>query len=108
VEAVIDKDLASACLGSSVKAHVLILLTSVPQVFINFATPNQAPLSKISLKAINQYYQQGHFPPGSMGPKIQAAIQFIESNSKGKVIITDFKTLKRALKGKAGTIITKN
>ena len=108
VEAVIDKDLASACLGSSIHANILVLLTSVPQVFINFAKPNQTPLFKISLKEIKHYYQQGHFPPGSMGPKIQAAIQFIESNSKGKVIITDFKTLKRALKGKAGTIITKN
>src|SRR3989344_4232200 len=108
IEAVIDKDLASSCLAISIKANYLILLTNIPQVYINFNKPNQQALSKVNLKEIKQYYKESQFPPGSMGPKIQSAIQFLEKNKKGKVIITDFKTLDKALQGKAGTIITKD
>ena len=107
IEAVIDKDLASSCLANSIKADYLIMLTGIPLVYINFGKPAQTGIPKMNIAMVKKYMKEGQFPPGSMGPKMLAAIQFLEKNKKGKVIITDFKNLKKALKGKAGTIITR-
>jgi len=106
IEAVIDKDLASAALANSIKASVLMMLTSVPNVYLNYGTKKQIPLKTISLDKIKALQLQGHFPPGSMGPKIQAAINFLEKRGK-KVIITNPENAIKALNNKKGTIITK-
>src|SRR3989344_4874616 len=104
VEAVIDKDLASACLANGIKADTFIMITDVDKVYLNFKKKNQKSLSNIKLNEIKRYYKEGHFPPGSMGPKIEAAINFLGNNGK-KVIITNIKNIEKAINGKAGTII---
>ena len=106
VEAVIDKDLASACLANSINASALIMVTSVPYAYLNFGAKQQKEIRKISLDKIRDYYMQDHFPPGSMGPKTQAAINFLEKGGE-KVIITNPENIMKALNNKAGTIITK-
>ncbi len=106
VEAVVDKDLASACLGNSVKADSLIMITDVSNAYINFKKPGQKAIGKTTLKEIKKYYAEGHFLPGSMGPKIQAAINFLEGGGK-KAIITNTALFSKAMKGKGGTVITK-
>src|SRR3989344_3077350 len=104
IEAVIDKDLASAALASSIKASVLMMLTSVPNAYLNYGTKKQIPIKIISLDKIKALQLQGHFPPGSMGPKIQAAINFLERGGE-RVIITSPENATKALEGKKGTII---
>jgi len=106
IEAVIDKDLASATLASSINAQILMMLTSVPNAYLNYGTKKQIPIKEISLEKIKELQLQGHFPPGSMGPKIQAAINFLEKGGK-KVIITSPENAAKALEGKKGTIIRK-
>lgn len=104
VDAVIDKDLSSQVLASALKAEVLVILTNVKKAALNFGQKNQILLDKIPVRKARDYLAQGHFPPGSMGPKIESAIKFIEKGGE-KAIITDFKSLIPALKGKTGTII---
>ena len=104
VEAVIDKDLASACLANGIKADTFIMITDVDKVYLNFKKKNQKALNKVKLNEIKRYYKEGHFPAGSMGPKIEACINFL-SNKGRKVIITNIKNIEKAINGKAGTII---
>lgn len=104
MDAVIDKDLASAVLGREIEAEVLSILTGVDNVSLNFGTPKQKPLSRVSLKEMKQYFDEGHFPSGSMGPKIKAAITFLEKGGQ-MVTISSFKDAGRAVEGKAGTTI---
>ncbi len=106
VEAVIDKDLASACLANSTNANIFIMVTDVDRTYINYNSPDEKGIDKISLKEIKKLHKEGHFPPGSMGPKIQAAINFLEKR-KGKVIITNIENITKALAGKSGTTITR-
>ena len=106
LEAVIDKDLASERLAEAIDAELLLILTNVERVYLNYNTPKQKSLDKISLKELKEYYNQGHFPPGSMGPKILAAIRFLESGGK-KVIISHVDRGWEALKEKTGTHITR-
>jgi len=106
VEAVIDKDLGSAVMASGLGADTLIISTAVDAVYLNFGQENQRPLSRVSLPEIKRYLGEGHFKPGSMKPKIEAVIQFLESGGE-KAIITSPENLLRAFKGKAGTTITK-
>jgi carbamate kinase len=87
VEAVVDKDLASQVLASSINADSLIMLTDVPKVALNFGKSEQEDLSQITSAEAQKYLREGHFPPGSMGPKIVAAIRFLEKGGK-EVIIT--------------------
>lgn len=105
MDCVIDKDLASMKLALSVGAHELIIITGVPQVSINFGTPQQQDLSRITLAQARHYQKQGHFPAGSMGPKIAAAIEFVQADPENRVIITDVESLPEAVRGEAGTII---
>jgi carbamate kinase len=105
VDCVIDKDLASMKIALAVGARLLIIITGVPQVTINFATPEEKALSKLTLAQARHYYQDGQFPAGSMGPKMMAAIEFIQANPKNEVIITDVENLVAAMDGKAGTRI---
>ena len=106
LEAVIDKDLASERLAEAIKAELLLILTNVEKVYLNYNMPKQKSLDKISLKELKEYYKQGHFPPGSMGPKILAAIRFLESGGK-KVIISHVDKGWEALKEMTGSHITR-
>jgi carbamate kinase len=106
LEAVIDKDLASERLAESINAELLLILTNVEKVYLDFNTPKQKPIEKISLKEIKKYYDDGQFPPGSMGPKILSAIRFLESGGS-KVIISHVDKGWEAFIGKTGTHIIK-
>jgi carbamate kinase len=86
VEAVIDKDFASQRLGSLIGACTLVLLTEVDRVAVNYGTPDQRPLQTVSLDEIKRHLADGQFPPGSMGPKIQAAIGFLEEGGERAII----------------------
>lgn len=106
IAAVIDKDFASALLASNIGADVFIISTAVEKVALNFGKPNQQWLDTITLAEAKQYLAEGiHFAKGSMAPKIQAAINFLEAGGK-EVIITDPQNLERALNGETGTHIT--
>jgi len=104
LDAVIDKDLASAVLGRDINSEFLIILTSVEKVAINFGTPDEQYLDTISISQARKYYDEGHFPPGSMGPKIRAAMQFIQDGGK-EVIITSIENAGRTLDPEVGTRI---
>ena len=102
VEAVIDKDLASAKLGEQIGADILLIATDVEKVALNYGRVDYKYLDKVSTADAKDYLKQGHFPPGSMGPKIQAVINFLESGGE-QAIITSIEKIKDALEGKAGT-----
>ncbi|MBD3257765.1 carbamate kinase [candidate division GN15 bacterium] len=104
LDAVIDKDLASAVIAKEIGAGVLAILTSVDKVAINFGKPDQQDLDEVTVSQIRHLHAEGHFPPGSMGPKVQAAIKFIEEGGE-LVTITSFDNAAKALSGKAGTRI---
>ena len=110
VAAVIDKDLTSAMLAAHLHADALIMLTGVERVALDFNKPNQRWLDHMTLDEARQHAADGQFPPGSMGPKIEAAITYLEAspeaNRKGVVIITSLEKAFDALMGKAGTRIT--
>jgi carbamate kinase len=106
VEAVIDKDYASANLAIGLKANLFLISTAVEKVALNFGTPNQKLLDKMTLREAKKYYRQGHFPPGSMGPKIRAIINYLEHGGK-KAIITNPENLENAIIGKTGTHIVR-
>ncbi len=106
LEAVIDKDLASERLAEAINAELLLILTNVEKVYLNYKTINEKPLDDVSLEDLKKYYQEGHFPLGSMGPKILAAIRFLESGGK-RVIISDVEKGWKAFIGETGTIIIK-
>lgn len=106
VEAVIDKDLASELVAEEIGADVLIILTDIEKVAINFNQPNQTFLDAITAKEAEQYMTEGHFAKGSMGPKVQAAINFVKKSGK-KAIITELAKVKESLDGKTGTTIVK-
>ncbi len=103
VPAVIDKDFASAKLAELVKADVLIILTAVDRVAINFGKPEQKLLDKINLEEAQKYMDEGHFAPGSMLPKVQAAMGF--ARTKGKAIIASLENAEKAINGESGTLI---
>lgn len=105
LDAVVDKDLASAVLGNSVEAEELMILTGVDQVAINFGKPNQKFIAKMTTTKARKLLKEGHFPPGSMGPKIAAAVNFIDGGGK-QVIITSVEKAVDAQQGNAGTVIT--
>lgn len=105
IAAVIDKDLASEQLAQDIDADILIMLTAVERVAINFGTPEQKNLDKVSIEEMKQYTKEGHFAPGSMLPKVLAGIRFAESKPGRKTIITSLENVNEALKGLSGTII---
>lgn len=104
VEAVIDKDFASALLALGIDADLLLISTPVEKVALNFGKPNQKWLDKITLVEAKQYQAEGHFLPGSMGPKMQAIIHFLEKGGK-KALITNPENIEYALLGETGTYI---
>lgn len=104
IDAVIDKDYAAEKLAELTKSDIFISVTAVPNVYINYGLPHQESLHKITAHDINQLIKYGYFKPGSMLPKVEAAIKFAKKGGIG--IITDITHLESALSGKAGTIIT--
>jgi len=105
VRAVIDKDLTSAHMANVLGIPILMILTSVPQVFINFGSKDQKALHTVSLREIKKFHKEGQFPPGSMGPKIEATIRFLEGGGE-KVIISHLEDAIAALSGETGTHIS--
>lgn len=106
VDAVIDKDFATSLLAEQVDAETLIITTGVPRVCINFGKPNQLALEKITVEETKQYVLENHFAPGSMLPKIEASLSFLENGGK-KVVITNPESLQDAINEKQGTHIVK-
>ena len=107
VAAVIDKDRASSKLALDLKADMLVILTAVEKVCINFNKPNQQELSEMSVEQSNQYIQEGHFAAGSMLPKVQACLEYVNNCENSQALITSLEKAKEALQGKTGTIIHK-
>ena len=104
IEAVIDKDFASSLIASELKADLFIVLTGVPKVAIDFNKPTQQFVPKMTVAEAEKHLADGQFPPGSMGPKIEASIQFVRATGR-QVLITDVDVLREALEGKDGTLI---
>lgn len=106
LEAVVDKDLASERLAEAIDADLLLILTEVEKVFLNFGTPDQKALDKVTLNELKKYYKEGQFPEGSMAPKILSAIRFLEAGGR-KVIISHVDKGWEAVQEKTGTHIVK-
>ncbi len=104
VDAVIDKDLASARLAEEVGVDIFLIATDVPGVALNYGTPAEKFLRKLDINAAERYLKEGHFPTGSMAPKVEAAIEFIRSRGK-RAIITSIDEIVTAVRGEAGTEI---
>lgn len=107
VEAVIDKDFASAKLADLIEADQLVILTGVDNVFINYNKPNQKKLERISVSELELYIQEGHFAPGSMLPKVEAALAFVNSVKGREAIITSLENIVN-IKNDVGTIVYKD
>ncbi len=105
VEAVIDKDRASALLAIQMQAELLMIPTGVPKVAIRFGQPDQLWLDKLSAAQAQQYAMEGHFGAGSMGPKIEALLKFVKGRPGGRGVITNAENIERALRGETGTWI---
>lgn len=104
LEGVIDKDLASSLLASTIRADLLLISTAVEKVALNYRKPDQRNLDRLSFSEAKRYFAEGHFAKGSMGPKVQAALEFLENGGKA-ALITMPETIGRALAGETGTWI---
>lgn len=104
VEAVIDKDFSAALLAENLNADMLVILTAVEKVSVHFNTSRQRELSTITVAELGEYFQEGQFPKGSMGPKVEAVLQFVQRTGND-AIITKLESLEAALSGKTGTIV---
>jgi carbamate kinase len=103
--AVIDKDRATSLLAKELKVDLFLISTAVPRVAINFNEPDERWLSKMTAEEARQYHAEGHFKPGSMGPKIEAVLKYLDAYPQGKALITDPPNILNALNGKSGTWI---
>ncbi|MNC53626.1 Carbamate kinase 2 [compost metagenome] len=104
VDAVIDKDLSTALLAREINANVLVITTGVEKVCVNFGKPNQQALDTVNVAQMTRYVEEGHFPAGSMLPKIAASLEFLHYGGS-RVIITSPECLPAALRGETGTHI---
>jgi carbamate kinase len=104
--AVIDKDRATSLLAQELKVDLFLISTAVPQVAINFNEPNQQWLDKMTADEARAYHAEGHFKPGSMGPKVEAVLSFLDAHPEGKALITDPPNIARALDRESGTWIS--
>ena len=104
VEAVIDKDRASALLASSLRVDVFAISTDTDYVYLDYKKPTQRPLLHLTGAELKQHYAAGHFPPGNMGPKVESVVRFLESGGK-QAVITSYEHLCEAIDGNAGTSI---
>ncbi len=103
-EAVIDKDRASALLAAKLGVDLFAISTDARHVYLDFKTPSQRPLDRVTADELQAYYDEGQFPPGSMGPKVESAIRYLRDGGK-EVIITSFEYLADAIDGSDGTHI---
>ena len=108
IPAVIDKDFASEKIAELIDADYLIILTAVEKVAINFGKENQKWLTELNVEETKQYIKEGHFAPGSMLPKVEAALKFAESKKGRKSLITSLEKAKEGIEGKTGTLIGEN
>ena len=106
LEAVIDKDRAGEILAQAIGADTFMILTDVEHAMLNFGKENQKPVGKVTLAEMKKFAAEGHFLAGSMGPKVEAAMKFVENGGK-KTIINSLSRAADAFEGKTGTIITK-
>ena len=107
VAAVIDKDRASAKLALDLKADMLVILTAVDKVAVNYNKPDQQDLDSMTITQAREYIEQGQFAPGSMLPKVESCISFVEGTRGGTALITSLEKAREALKGQTGTLIIK-
>lgn len=105
IAAVIDKDYASAKVAALVNADYLVILTAVDNVYINFKKPGEKRLEKVTIEEIKKYSEEGYFAKGSMFPKVQACVRFLEENKGKTAIISSLERAKEAFLEKTGTII---
>ena len=105
IEAVIDKDLAAEKLAELIEADTLIILTGVANVCVNYNQPNQKALEAVSVSEVEQYIKEGQFAPGSMLPKVEAAVQFVKNKPTNKAVITSLDNLKNLMDEGAGTVV---
>ncbi|MGF1469050.1 MAG: carbamate kinase [Sandaracinaceae bacterium] len=103
VDAVIDKDRVSCLLAERIGARLLLILTGVPNAYRDFGTPDASPIGAVSIGALRGLLEAGHFAPGTMGPKVEAALRFASSGPDRRAVITDPPSLAAALEGRAGT-----
>ena len=103
--AVIDKDFASAKLAELVQADALVILTAVDRVCINWGKPDQKSLAEMTVAEAERYCEEGHFAPGSMLPKVQACVKFVEAHPGGRAVITSLDHAAAGLRGETGTLI---
>lgn len=108
VEAVIDKDFASQCLAELVDADFFIVLTGVDYVYVNFNKPNQEKLERVTVAELEEYIKQGQFAPGSMLPKVEATIAFVNHKPSSQAVITSLENLGALIESESGTIIVKS
>jgi len=106
IEAVIDKDKAGQLLASEVEADAFFLLTDVERVCINYGKPGQQELVSMTIEEAERFLAEGQFPPGSMGPKVEAAIRFAKSGAGRQAVIVSLANMPKAFTGESGTIIT--
>ena len=104
VEAVIDKDRASALLASQLGVDLFAISTDTEYVFLNYKKPNQTPLTHVTAAQLEQHLRAGHFPPGNMGPKVESVLRFLHSGGR-EAVITSYEHLCEAVQGSAGTHI---
>ncbi|HAJ69654.1 MAG: carbamate kinase [Alkalibacterium gilvum] len=107
VEAVIDKDFASETLAVNLDADLLVILTGVDNVMINYHQPDEKVLNEVTVGEMKKYVDEEQFAAGSMLPKVEAAIKFVENNPSGKAIITSLENIQAAISENGGTIITR-
>jgi len=104
VEAVIDKDRASAVLALQLGVELFVICTDTDYVYLNYKTPQQTPLRCVTASQLELHHRAGHFPPGNMGPKVESVLSFLRNGGR-EAVITSFALLPQAVKGNAGTIV---
>ena len=104
VEAVIDKDRASALLAEELGVDLFAISTDTEYVYLNYKKPGQTPLTRVTASQLEKHYREGHFPPGNMGPKVESVLRFLRAGGK-QAVITSYDHLCEAVRGSAGTHI---
>lgn len=106
VPAVIDKDRSAAMMAATFKADMLVILTAVEKVAVNFNKPNQKDIDVMDVTKAKEYIEEGQFAPGSMLPKVKACIEYVGAYPEGRALITSLECAAAGLAGKTGTVIT--
>ena len=106
VPAVIDKDRSAAMMAATFDADMLVILTAVEKVAVNFGRPDQADIDVMDAAQAREYIEQGQFAPGSMLPKVEACLEYVEARPQGRALITSLECAAEAIEGRTGTIIT--